>query len=156
MKKQHKSPCAKCPFSRKTKPGHLSDTNGPDMFIGQAFGPFFLPCYSTHDYSKDEERRNPDNPQCAGVAIFRANIGVDQIMPEGLLHLPPDENKVFASSAEFLAFHMQIPMLVALMWMVRTPPQELLERELKKKGVKLTIRRKVESRVVGTVLKIAE
>lgn len=43
---------------------------------------------------------------CAGAAIFRANIQVDQFMPEPLLKLPAgsDEN-VFDSMQDFIMHH---------------------------------------------------
>jgi hypothetical protein len=102
--KQHTTPCSECPFRRTTEPGHLGGSS-PLTYVGQAYGPFFLPCHSTHDYKSLEARLNTENLQCAGAAIHRANIGRSELMPDPLLKLPADTETVFATQAEFLAHH---------------------------------------------------
>lgn len=131
---QHTTPCANCPFSRQCKPGALGGSI-PSTYIGQARGPFWLPCHSTHDHTQDAERRNPDNPQCAGAAIFRANTGVIDQMPPQLLRLKPDTEKVFATSAEFLAHHALIDVDAALKLLESLSPEELAILEMKRSGV---------------------
>lgn len=127
--KQHTTPCADCPFRKKT--GVLGGSP-PETYVGQAHGPFFLPCHSTHDHTKLEARLNRDNTQCAGAAIFRANIGRDTLMPDKLLHLPADTKDVFASHAELLAFHLGISLEEAEARLKIETPVELMHRELRK------------------------
>ncbi len=88
QRKQHESPCSTCPFARTCE---IGATGGASVFklAGQANGPFMFPCHSTHDSSKLEERLKAADPaansQCAGAAIFRANVGVAGHMPDPLL-----------------------------------------------------------------------
>jgi hypothetical protein len=103
------------------------------VFIGQAFGPFMLSCHMDHDYEKD--RRSPALLQCAGAAIFRANVGVDALLPDALLHLEPDAEAVFETPAELLAHHANIPLEAAQKLLRLFPPRKLLENELGKQGV---------------------
>ncbi len=48
-----------------------------------------------------------------GLSGCRANIGRADVMPDKLLHLPADTEQVFASHAEFLAFHKGISLEAA-------------------------------------------
>lgn len=100
---QRKKVCDQCPFSRSTPKSYL-DTRGNNggRFVAQANCNAILPCH----------REDPDNnavvgqcQQCAGAAIFRANIGVaDQLSPR-LGKLEADTETVFATNAELLAHH---------------------------------------------------
>lgn len=127
---QHDKPCGECPFSRTTKPGTLGGSS-PMTYVGQAYGPFWLPCHSTHDYTCPEARLDPNNSQCAGAAIHRANIGRADLMPQPLLHLPPDCKRVFATQAEFLAHHLQLTVLEAEVILETTPPDQLMQHEFR-------------------------
>ncbi len=129
-----KQPCAACPFSRTVAPG-ATGGSPPLMYIGQAHGPFFLPCHSEHDYTKEEERRDHRNPQCAGAAIFRENVGVSKLMPPGIHKLPGNTDKVFASAAEFLAHHYGVGVLITGLFLQRYPPGHWTRVELAKSGV---------------------
>ena len=130
-----KRPCGKCPFSRAVKPGGIGDDpNFPaTAYIGQIFGPFLLPCHQEAGFN-EEGRCNiwPDVPQCAGAAMFRSNLGIAEIMPDGLHHLPKNTELVFASPEEFLAHHMQITLTEAGKILEETPAEELLKIELRK------------------------
>jgi hypothetical protein len=82
-----------------------------------------------------EDRRSTDLLQCAGAAIFRANIGVDDLMPNFLLKQEVDEELVFSTSAELIAHHGQVPLFVAQVFLFEHPPTELLKRQLAAQGV---------------------
>lgn len=89
--KQHTKPCSDCPFSRKALRGWLaSDT--PAEWMRMAHGETRHECHTLLPQ------------QCAGAAIYRANV-VKRPRDRTLLQLPADRAKVFASPAEFLAHH---------------------------------------------------
>lgn len=90
-KSQHKKPCADCPFSRKAIPG-WTGLDSPETWIEKARGEVVEICHCTK------------NQQCAGFAIFRANVCK---LPKLALVLPSNTQLVFASDAEFLAHHHQ-------------------------------------------------
>lgn len=107
--------------------------------MGQAHGEFFLPCHMKY---KDGNKHNIGNPQCAGAAIYRANVfkSPKSVM---LLVLPADTEKVFASPAEFIAYHKGITVAEA-------------EKQLLKKSVaqhQLDELNKVEARHYLTPIK---
>lgn len=94
-----------------------------EVFIGQAFGAFWLPCHERTDYSDPEWRTAYETPQCAGAAIFRSNCHPAE-RPDFLLLLPSDVENVFASDAEFMAHHTNITLAAADGRLkVRTPMQ---------------------------------
>lgn len=130
MNKNVMSPCPDCPFSRTVKPGALGGSP-PETFIGQAYGPFILPCHKTCNFSdplwKD---KTIDTPQCAGAAIFRANIGLNGQFPAVIHQLAPNKDKVFANAAEFYAHHKQISQFEACKQLLVTPPAMLLHRQM--------------------------
>lgn len=100
---QRTSPCHACPFARHCKPGALGGSH-PDVYVGQAPLPFWLPCHQSDNYRHKESDVN-EVEQCAGAAIFRSNIGVADRMPSSLLSLPRDTARVFATLADFYAHH---------------------------------------------------
>jgi hypothetical protein len=89
------------------------------------------------------DRRDPALLQCAGAAIFRANVGRDMLLPEGLLRCPPDSLTVFATPAELIAHHRQVPVAEAEEFLRSCPPEELLCREMVKAGVRLVATREL-------------
>lgn len=106
MSAQHTRPCKGCPFARDTAPGALGGKSGPEVYIGQTEGGFWLPCHKNYDPNQPQEwtaDKVKDFSQCAGAAIFRANVGVK--LPAFALKLPEDKVKVFATYAEFLSHH---------------------------------------------------
>lgn len=128
-KKQHQSPCAECPFSRKIAPGRLGGSH-PLVYVGQINGNFFLPCHVTHDSTDPKDRLDQQNPSCAGAAIFRSNVGVADQIVDKLLHLPADTEKVFASFEEFLAFHAKITSEAAKEILTQLPPDKLTAAQM--------------------------
>lgn len=101
------TPCSECPFARTTPAGMLGGSH-PETYIGQAFGPFYLPCHSDYTAEAREgfDKKDMSTRQCAGAAMFRANVGVEKVMPNGIHKLPEDRDKVFATPGEFLSHHM--------------------------------------------------
>lgn len=126
---QRTSPCHDCPFARHTPPGALGGA-APEIYFGQIMGPFWLPCHNSAGY--EENRRDPTHEQCAGAAGFRANVGVDVLMPQALLHLPKDHPAVLAGPVEFLEHHCKMTREEALTWLNQHPPEKMLRDELAK------------------------
>lgn len=126
-----KSPCKECPFSRTVVPGTLGGS-GVEVYIGQAQGPFYLPCHAHTDYADPNWKKDDGKPQCAGAAIYRSNIGVAKLMPKEIHILPPDKEKVFRAPEEFIMHHQQVPSFIAQMFLQVYPPQMLMMMELSK------------------------
>lgn len=91
VKKQHTSPCSDCPFARNSLPGWLGRMS-PEQWMMAAHGETFAECHTRISM------------QCAGMAIFRANV-CKSPRSEAILRLPPNQIKVFANNAEFLTHH---------------------------------------------------
>jgi hypothetical protein len=89
--RQHTKPCAGCPWLRTSLEGYLGN-NSPERWIQIAHGEHYIDCHNT------------TNQQCAGAAIYRANV-CKSVKDERALTLPPDEESVFATPMEFLAHH---------------------------------------------------
>ena len=107
-----KEPCPSCPFSRSVTPGALGGTR-PDAYVGQAAGPFTLPCHKHCDFDDpDWKAKAALTPQCAGAAIYRTHTGVADKMPEGIPVMPANPG-VFSSAAEFVAHHSGMPLAEA-------------------------------------------
>ncbi len=101
--KQHTKPCAECPFRRDIKPGLLGGSP-VETYVGQSVLPFWLPCHCDKNYAFKASKFD-EVTQCAGTAIFRANLGVSWLMPKSLLNLPGDTQIVFGSVSQFVAHH---------------------------------------------------
>jgi hypothetical protein len=136
---KQKQPCKTCPWSRKIEPGQTGGAH-PFKFIGQAEGPFWLPCHSSPGY--EEDRRNQEHRQCAGAAMYRDLAGIAERLPDGLHRLEGDAELVFASPAEFLAHHAKMKPEEAEEEMLRYPPSLLLQYEMAQIGVQPMFRRK--------------
>lgn len=89
--KQHEAPCKDCPWRRIAAAGWLGRLT-IDQWLDSAHGESFVECHTASQH------------QCAGVAIYRANVAK---MPrdQKLLRLPADREKVFASRMEFTKHH---------------------------------------------------
>ncbi len=125
-------PCAACPFSRSIGTDLKSRGNpDPSVYVGQAYGPFWLPCHRAAGFTEDG-RCNvaADIPQCAGAAAFRANVGVADLLPPAMLRLPPDHVNVFSDGAELIAHHLQIPLEEARLFLKNHPPEKLMRWQL--------------------------
>ena len=90
-KSQLTKPCSDCPFSRESFRGWLGPATA-EQWIAGAHGECQVPCH-VHP-----------NVQCAGMAIFRANV-YKVPRDEETLRLPPDRVRVFSWDDEFLKHH---------------------------------------------------
>lgn len=102
-----KKPCSQCPWIRTVEPNALGGSDAL-VYIGQVHGPFFLPCHHDCDFSDPNWKEKVDTQQCAGAAIFRANVGIESMMPDFLHKLPADEEAVFSNAAQFIAHHRKV------------------------------------------------
>jgi len=100
---QHRQPCSDCPFARTALAGWLGDSDVAD-WIQMAHGETRIECHTLA------------GAQCAGAAIYRANVCKRTRDPESLV-LPADRAGVFASADEFRAHHNGVP--VPVTWTVR-------------------------------------
>lgn len=91
--RQHKNPCSDCPFSRKALPGWLGSLTA-EQWVENVHGEAFVECHTKI------------GPQCAGTAIYRANVCKSPRDPKQL-DLPQNTKTVFASPQEFIAHHAQ-------------------------------------------------
>lgn len=107
-----KKPCMGCPFKRhniacadddrRSHPGN----SHPFVYIGQARGPFWLPCHQDKNYEGVGSNIETVGA-CRGAAIFRSNCDSGYKMPEELLSLPADKENVFADEAEFVHHYLK-------------------------------------------------
>lgn len=86
-----KAPCSDCPFRRDALRGWLGGST-PEEFIAMAHSDTAYPCHAFL------------GPQCAGLAIYRANVAKLPRSPH-VQRLNADRVAVFASIKEFLAHH---------------------------------------------------
>ena len=98
---QHTSPCHDCPWRRKSGPGWLGSDNTPEDWTRLAHGEAFIECHGIAESETSEAF------QCAGVAIFRANVA-KSCRRNDVLRLPADRERVFSSSLEFIKHHRSI------------------------------------------------
>lgn len=89
-KVQITKPCTDCPMTREALSGWLGGAT-PDEYVRLAHSDLVVPCH-VHG-----------NVQCAGMAIYRANVV--KRCDEPNLVLPKDKETVFATPFEFLAHH---------------------------------------------------
>lgn len=70
-------------------------------------GPFWLPCHNACNFDDPNWKTDTSVALCAGAAIFRANTGIKELMPDSplMLKLPENKELVFASAAEYLSYH---------------------------------------------------
>ena len=103
-----KKACLGCPFKRintneKPNPGG----SHPFVYIGQAMGPFWLPCHQDKKYTGKGSDIG-EVSQCRGAAIFRANCNTGIQRPPELLVLPEDKENVFANEKEFVQHYLDL------------------------------------------------
>lgn len=87
---QHLHPCPDCPMARSALPGWLGGAT-PEEYVRLAHSDTVVACHCIRD------------SQCAGMAIYRANVCKRCDPPN--LKLPKDTDRVFASPFEFLDHH---------------------------------------------------
>jgi len=93
MKSQRTQPCRECPFRRVAPRGWLG--NIPvDTFLEHAHSESVMDCHLGRG-----------KHQCAGAAIYRANVLKRTRNPDLIIELPPDREKVFAAPNEFREHH---------------------------------------------------
>lgn len=125
-------PCSECPFGRKTKAGLLGGAD-PTVYIGQARGPFVLSCHKDPDYEQSTAlEKHAELKGCAGAAIYRANNGLDKLMPKELYSLPENHAAAFSSPAELLAHHSEITLEEAEAFLKALPQEYWLAVEMSK------------------------
>jgi hypothetical protein len=88
---QHEKPCGDCPWTRKAVPGWLGSLS-PDEWIEAAHGESTSECHTLL------------GAQCAGMAIYRANM-CKLPRNQSALKLKADRENVFATPKEFLNHH---------------------------------------------------
>lgn len=102
--RQHKTPCAECPFRRVAAAGWLGGFTA-DEFKWMAEAERRMPCHTRMKKFDGVDYNNPGTaPQCAGRAIYWANQCKLPRSPE-LLRLPRDPVAVFSWPHEFVAHH---------------------------------------------------
>lgn len=130
------APCAECPWSKNVTPGALGGST-PDVYIGQAYGPFILPCHMACDFSDpDWKSKVNTTAQCAGAASFRASVGVAEALPDALHKLEPHPD-VFKTPGEFVAHHCKVGIAAANMVLALSPPSTLMRRQLARQTNKI-------------------
>lgn len=137
--KDLQKPCSDCAFRRCSEPGHLGGST-PEVYIGQTRGPFLIPCHLTYPSLEEGERLHDKMHcmgQCAGSAIFRANCGLNGLLPPEIPQLEPDHEAVFSSPVEFLAHHKGISHFEAMNQLMEQGPLELMQIEMEKAAVVL-------------------
>jgi hypothetical protein len=90
-KTQHTSPCADCPFARTALRGWLGNLTAGE-WLQAAHGEALIDCHTV------------SNQQCAGSAIYRANMG-KLCRRNDVLRLKPNTKLVFATPTEFRDHH---------------------------------------------------
>lgn len=91
---QHKRPCADCPWRRKSIPGWLG-SGDVASWLQAAHGEARVDCHTV---------KGDPQPQCAGVAIYRANVLKLPRDPE-TLRLKKNPTVVFDNPADFARHH---------------------------------------------------
>lgn len=124
-----KTPCKDCPFMATTKPGALGGSP-PETYIGQAHGPFVLPCHKHCDFDDPSWKEKAlETPQCAGAAMYRKSMGLSDRLPEVLHSLDP-VGPVLDTPVKFYAHHKQISPFMAKQHLKNRPPEKLLAEQL--------------------------
>lgn len=106
MAEPPKHPCPECPFLTTVTPGALGGGT-IERFVGQAAGPFYIPCHMHIPYTTPGWTAHAiELPHCIGALNFRANTGLDQRFAP-TLPLPRGEKdpRIFASCADFARHH---------------------------------------------------
>lgn len=123
-------PCKDCPYSKTVIPGGLGGAK-PEVYIGQGHGPFYLPCHKTCDFSDPNWKDNVTTPkQCAGAAIYRANIERADLFPNSLLKLPKNAS-VFETPEQLYSHHAGVSIEEAKLYLRNNGPEILMLKEMR-------------------------
>ncbi len=90
-KRQHKKPCHDCPWRRTAMPGWLGGDT-PAAWVAEAHSDNVIECHTRLGV------------QCAGAAIYRANV-CKTSRDTSVLRLPSAHAVVFSSPTEFMLHH---------------------------------------------------
>lgn len=138
-----KKPCQGCPLARATSTEYLNarakSPHGARRFIGQTMGPFLLPCHHPQDAENWENVMDPSHPQCAGAAMYRDLTGSAKKMPDSFIRLKGDEELVFGSHVEYLAYHEKLSIQEAARVLRETPPEQMLRDEMAHPNLRTTL-----------------
>jgi len=93
--KQITKPCEDCPFRRVALAGWLADQT-PAEYCQMAHSDDLIQCHT-------KKFEDGDHVQCAGAAIYRANVAKRCDPPN--LTLPKDPQAVFSTPLEFVEHH---------------------------------------------------
>lgn len=104
-----KKACLGCPFKKiNTNEKPYPGGSHPFVYLGQARGPFWLPCHADKNY--EGKGSNVETvSQCRGAAIFRSNCENQYPLPKELLKLEKDTDDVFENEAEFASHYLGGP-----------------------------------------------
>lgn len=121
--KQRTECCKQCPFSRATSKEYL-DTMGQNgmKFLGQSYAGMYLPCHMEPGFQNCAV--DPEVPQCAGAAKFRANLKI-KVNEAVIGKLPPDKETVFDNAEDFLMHHVGCSRQAVKFLLSFISPQEL-------------------------------
>ncbi len=137
-----KAPCPGCPYSRTTDTEYLNkrarSESGVRRFIGQSMGPFNLPCHTVADV-EGWVPADTSRPQCAGAAMYRDLTGSAKKMPDSLTRLRGDDELVFGSHVEYLAYHEKLTIQEATRVLRETPPEQMLRDEMAHPNLRTTL-----------------
>jgi len=92
---QHERPCSDCPWARTSLNGWLGGATD-DQWLRTAHSDQKVPCHTLRGV------------QCAGLAIYRANVAKTPRDPSVLV-LPKDHSAVFSTPMEFVEHHSKLP-----------------------------------------------
>lgn len=110
-----KTPCDECPWRRDSTPG-FTGPESPQDWVDCAHAEGYIACHKTIQGTVDGETEW--SHQCAGAAIFRANVHKVPRDRE-VTTLPADRESVFASNQEFIEHHDLAPRMMDLpKWML--------------------------------------
>ena len=93
---QHKAPCQDCPWARESLSGWLGPMTANE-WLQAAHGEGRIDCHTLKGSSGAQH-------QCAGSAIYRANVAKLCRDPD-VLRAAPDKVKVFGWPGEFKSHH---------------------------------------------------
>jgi len=95
-----KTPCNDCPWRRVSAPGWLGP-HSPEEWLTTVHGEGGIACHKT---ITNEQWDDPGMRQCAGAAIYRANVHKLPINPT-IARSEQDHEKIFSLDREFLSHH---------------------------------------------------
>lgn len=114
FKRQHQAPCSDCPWARKSLKGWTGPNSTATWLRAGADYWHRIVCHTRKRFAPvkaDPSDRDGcskmarEHWECAGAAIYRANIAAHVFPERGLLQLPANRITVFNNADEFRAHH---------------------------------------------------